>query len=95
MMAAAILCGQCGMLLLAAGSIRGSDIILRRSLSHLLRRSIQTAGMLLLVLSLVLQLRAAQAPVIALITWPGWISIEIVLATLACTVLNDLRGPRR
>ena len=94
-MVAAILCGQCGVLLLAAGSIRGSDIIFRETLSHLLRRSIQVAGMLLLVLSLVLPLRAAQVPVIALITWPGWISIEIILAALACTVLNDLKGPRR
>ena len=94
MMGMAIMCGQCATLVLAMGSVRGSSILLRKTATPLLCRSLRMAGAVLLGLSLLLQIRTMETPVIAAITWTGLASIETILTALACTVVNTIRNAR-
>lgn len=87
MMGMAIVCGQCAMLLLAMGSLRGSSIFFRKTATPLLCRCLQAAGIVLLGLSFFLQIHTMETPSISAVTWIGLISIEIVLTTVICAAI--------
>jgi len=91
MIGVGVLCGQGGMLLLAAGSIRGGSVISRRVPSVFFRRMLQSGGVGLMGLSLWLQLHNAATPAISLLVWIGIVSIEILTTTLVQTGLDRRR----
>ncbi|WP_308721516.1 hypothetical protein [Komagataeibacter xylinus] len=91
MMVAAIVCGQCAMLLLAMVSVRGSGILLRKTVTPLACRCVRAAGIVLLGMSFFLQMQVMETLVIAAINWIGVISIEIVMTALTCAVIKNIR----
>jgi|GEM_PF-3286015 len=80
--------GQLAMLLLAAGSIRGTRI-LSPSSPFPYQILCRLTGASCLVLSLFLQIHETNTPIIALITWIGLLGPETLLATLTLTILNN------
>ncbi|WP_235271785.1 hypothetical protein [Gluconobacter oxydans] len=95
MMGAALLCGQISILLLAAGSARGSGIFFKKATSASYLLGLRLTGCALLGLSLMLQLHGSQTPIIDVITWLGLLSVEMLLAALLCTTLNAKKNPPR
>lgn len=94
-MGASFLCGQFAMLLLAAGSARGSGIFFRKSTPGSYRLGLQLAGFALLVLSLFLELYGNDFPIVATATWIGLLSLEVLFAALICTALNTRKRSAR
>lgn len=89
------LCGQFAMLLLAAGSARGSGIFFRKSPPVSYRLGLQISGFALLVLSLLLEFYNNDFPIVAMTTWIGLLSLEVLLAALICTALNARKRSSR
>ncbi|GAP24606.1 DUF3325 family protein [Gluconobacter japonicus] len=89
------LCGQFAMLLLAAGSARGSGIFFRKSPPASYRLGLQISGFALLVLSLLLKFYNNDFPIVAMTTWIGLLSLEVLLAALICTALNARKRSSR
>ena len=91
MMGAAIVCGQCAMLILAMGTVRGSGIFFSKTATPRVCLCLRMAGIVLLGLSFLLQVQAMKTPVIAAINWIGVVSAEIILTALTCTAIDNIR----
>lgn len=88
-----LLCGQGAMLMLVAGSVRGNRVFWRDRLTDVQRRILKSCAAASLLFSLVLQSRSDGFIVMNVIEWTLLIGLEIMIATLACSIREHMARP--
>lgn len=81
-----VLCGQCAMLMLVAGSLRGNRVFWHDHLTQKQRCLLQSCAAAGLLLSLVLQLTSDAPVILSIIEWVLLAGPEIMIAALVCSV---------
>jgi len=80
------LCGQCAMLILVAGSVRGNRVFWQNRLMDGQRLILKSCATIGLVLSFALQLSSDGPPVLAVIEWVLLLGPETMIAAFACSL---------
>ncbi len=87
-----LLCGQCAMLFLVAGSIRGNRVFWQNRLMDEQRFILKSCAAAGLVLSFALQVSSDGPPALTIIEWVLLLGPETMIAALACSLWE--RKPR-
>lgn len=87
-----LLCGQCAMLILVAGSVRGNRVFWHNRLMDGQRLILKSCATIGLLLSFALQVSSDDPPALTIIEWVLLLGPETMIAALACSLWE--RKPR-